>query len=247
MSEYKVVIPARWASSRLPGKPLREINGKPLLQHVVERVEGCKASEVVVATDDQRIFDAASAWGAKVAFTADNHESGTDRCAEVAEKLGWDDDTVVVNVQGDEPLMAVAAVEQLARNMQVSAADMATLAAPIEHIEDIANPNVVKVVRDDKGFGLYFSRAPIPWNRGEGRGDTNACLRHIGIYAYKVGVLRSLSAAPVATLESIECLEQLRALALGYKIHVDVAEQVPGPGVDTEEDLLVVSQLLKGL
>lgn len=246
MQDFKIVIPARYASSRLPGKPLLEIGGKALLQHVCESVAGVGASEVVVATDDQRIADAAKGWGADVAMTDSEHPSGTDRVAEVARQRAWSADTVVVNVQGDEPLMPVAAVIQLAGNMaKYPSAAMATLGAPLHSPDEIANPNAVKLVRDRDGFALYFSRAPIPWNRERGGGDSQRALRHIGIYAYRVSTLEAITQTPACELELVECLEQLRVLDLGLKIHADIAQEMPGPGVDTPEDLLLVAELLK--
>jgi 3-deoxy-manno-octulosonate cytidylyltransferase (CMP-KDO synthetase) len=248
VTDYKIVIPARYASSRLPGKPLLEVGGKALLQHVCDSVAEAGASEIIVATDDQRIANAAKAWGSDVAMTDPKHLSGTDRVAEVARQRGWSDGTIVVNVQGDEPLMPVAAVTQLAANMaKYPDAAMATLGAPLHSPDEIANPNAVKLVRDRNGFALYFSRAPIPWNRERGGGDSERALRHIGIYAYRVSALEAITNTPPCELELIECLEQLRVLDLGLKIHADIAAELPGPGVDTPEDLKLVAELLKQL
>lgn len=243
---YRIVIPARYGSSRLPGKPLREIAGKPMLEWVYERARCCAASEVLIATDDERIAESARAFGAEVAMTSVDHESGTDRIAEVAAERGWNDEDVVVNLQGDEPAMPVALIEQVAALLHAwPSADIATLAAAVQDREEYFDPNAVKVVTDGEGRALYFSRAPIPWYRDELPPDTlPAARRHIGLYAYRVGALRQLAALPPAPLEVAEKLEQLRALFNDFEIRVGEAVTRPGPDVNTAEDLARVSARL---
>lgn len=240
----KVVIPARYDSSRLPGKPLADIAGKPMIQHVWERgVEATgNAADVVVATDDKRVFDAACRFGAHVAMTAETHESGTDRIAEVANQLGWDDDAVVVNLQGDEPLMPSALVRAVGEALEaVPDAHIATASCPIVRTEDVKNPNIVKVVTANGGAALYFSRAPIPHNRDDELDASKfPYQRHIGLYAYRVATLAELTKLPVAPLEALEQLEQLRALAAGMKVQVVPVEEAPPHGVDCESDLEAV-------
>jgi len=239
MIDFVVVIPARYASTRLPGKPLRDINGKPMIEHVYQR--GCEsgARDVVIATDDQRIADAANRFGATVCMTGDQHRSGTERIAEVADLMDWHDETIVINLQGDEPTMPAGLIDQCATLLDESAADLATLASPILSDEDFSNPNVVKVVLDNGGFAIYFSRATIPYPRDAARvaEARAAALHHHGIYAYRCGVLRRLVASEPSALELAEHLEQLRALSLGMTIRVGVPAVRPGAGVDTEEDL----------
>jgi len=249
--KFRVVIPARYASERLPGKPLVDIAGRPMIQHVWERAHGAGATEVIVATDDERIVAACEGFGARALMTSASHVSGTDRIAELAQRLAWDEDEIVVNVQGDEPLIPTATITQVAGLLAGQPdADMATLCTPIHDLADHLNPNVVKVVMREDGAALYFSRAPIPWHRDgalEGlasqtrHGDS---LRHLGIYAYRSGALARLSAAPPCPLENIERLEQLRALWLGMTILADVAVEVPGHGVDTPEQLEAVRALV---
>ena len=239
MTNFKVVIPARYASTRLPGKALRELRGRPVLQHVYERGSESAATEVVVATDDDRIADVAAAFGAVVCMTGNQHQSGTERIAEVADLLDWDDDQVVVNLQGDEPAMPAALIDQCAALLDDASADIATLASPLLSGEDFEDPNVVKVIRDVQGHAIYFSRAPIPYAR-EAENKTRAvasALHHHGIYAYRCGVLRRFVAAEPSDLEVCEQLEQLRALSLGMSIAVGVPAVRPGTGIDTEEDL----------
>ena len=238
MSGFVVVIPSRYASVRLPGKPLLEINGKPMLQHVWERGGESDADEVVIATDDERIAEAAEGFGAMVCMTAADHQSGTDRIAEVADIMDWSDEQVVVNLQGDEPAMPPALINQCAALLDNATADMSTLASPFQSLEDFENPNCVKVVRDAKGHAIYFSRASIPFARDEDVEAARAvALHHHGIYGYRCGVLRQFVATDPTELESREQLEQLRALSLGMKIAVGIPEQRPGVGVDTPEDL----------
>lgn len=240
-----LVIPARYASSRLPGKPLRELAGKPLIQHVHERALAAGFETVLVATDDARIHDVCKGFGADVAMTASTHETGSDRLAEVVQQQGWADETIVVNLQGDEPLTPVVNLHQLAQNLErFPEAGIATLATPIGNKEDFFNPNVVKVVRDERGMALYFSRAPIPFQRDESLTMSDYALRHIGMYAYRASFLKAFAGLMPTYPERLEKLEQLRALSHGYKIHVDIAAEVPGVGVDTEEDLLKVEPLL---
>ncbi len=243
---FSVIIPARFASSRLPGKPLREIDGRPMIQHVYERACQSEAQRVVVATDDARIEAACRAFGAEVCMTAADHPSGTDRLQEVVATLGFYADDIVVNVQGDEPLIPPRVINQVAHNLAAEPrASIATLCEPVADPESLANPNVVKVVSDAQGRALYFSRAPIPWPREE-RGSEVALQqlvaegvfqRHIGLYAYRVKLLNDFVRWPPCRLEQLECLEQLRALWNGAFIHVALADELPPPGVDTEEDL----------
>ncbi|WP_439509408.1 3-deoxy-manno-octulosonate cytidylyltransferase [Marinimicrobium koreense] len=250
MSFY-VVIPARYASSRLPAKPLKDIAGKPMIQHVYERACESAATQVIIATDDERIEHAARAFGATVCMTSPDHQSGTDRLQEVVSQLGLPDDAIVVNVQGDEPLIPPAVINQVAQNLAGdSSASVATLCEPIESVEDFCNPNIVKVVMDAHGRALYFSRAPIPYPRdafaGEGRAlpEDFVARRHIGIYAYRVGLLHRFVTWDQAPLERFESLEQLRVLWQGESIHVaEACRPVPG-GVDTELDLDRVRRLL---
>ena len=242
---YRIVIPARYASQRLPGKPLLRIAGKTMLQHVYDCACNTTAADIIVATDDQRIADEANLFTQNVCMTSAAHPTGTDRISEVAEKFGWSDDVIVVNLQGDEPLMPPALVEQVARNLHNNpAASIATLCAPMttqDAVDDVSN---VKVVYDSNNMALYFSRAPIPYLR-EWPGPVPECVfRHIGLYAYRVAFLRAYQKMPLCELEQIEKLEQLRALWNGYKIHVDQALQLPGQDVNTESDLRIVESLI---
>lgn len=251
-TRYKVVIPARYSSSRLPGKPLLDIAGKPMIQHVCERALESGADEVVVATDDSRILQCAQGYGGEALLTDPDHESGTDRLAEVATEMRWDDETIVVNLQGDEPLMDPGLLSLVAANLDSHGdAGITTLATKIKDRDDIFDPNIVKVVCDKAGYAMYFSRAPIPWVRGDFDGSGSIGmplgvepLRHLGIYAYRVGALKLLTALDPCEVERAESLEQLRALWNGIKIHVDVIDQAPGHGVDTAEDLERVRLLM---
>ncbi len=236
---FRVAIPARYASTRLPGKPLALLGGTPLVLHVYRAALRSGAEEVIVATDDERIREACLAAGADVEMTGTGHPSGTDRIAEVAARRRWAPDSVVVNVQGDEPLMPATLIAQVARLLaDDAAASIATLATPIASSEDHRDPNVVKVVAGHNGQALYFSRAPIPWHRdGEPSAGPEA-RRHLGIYAYRVEVLKRLAAMPPSSLERLERLEQLRALQAGIVIAVADAVEPVGPGIDTPEDLL---------
>lgn len=247
---FRVVIPARYASSRLPGKPLADIAGKPMVLHVVERALQAGAESVVVATDDGRVRDAVEAAGQTALMTSPNHQSGTERLVEVAERLGWDDDALVVNVQGDEPLIDPVLIREAARQLVLhDDAVMATLAHPIHDAADFANPNVVKVIVDEAGYAIYFSRAPIPWPRdayaaGQAMPHDLGALRHIGLYAYRAGFLRTYATLSSSPLERIEMLEQLRVLWHGYRISLGVTPVAPPAGVDTPDDLARVRALL---
>jgi len=248
---FTVVIPARYASTRLPGKPLQDICGKPMIQHVWEQACKSSAQRVVVATDDARIVEACKGFGAEVVLTRVDHNSGTDRLAEVASALWLAGDAIVVNVQGDEPLIPPAVIDQVAANLAAHPeAAMSTLAEPIEEVAALFNPNVVKVVTDQNGLALTFSRAPLPWARdafAANREQLPAGVpyrRHIGIYAYRAQFLHNFVSWGPCWLEDTECLEQLRALFHGERIHVADALEAPQAGVDTQEDLERVRRLL---
>ncbi|HYD75691.1 3-deoxy-manno-octulosonate cytidylyltransferase [Ramlibacter sp.] len=239
---FTVVIPARLASTRLPRKPLADIAGKPMVVRVAERAQRCAASRVVIAADDEQIVAACGRHGIEAILTSPEHPSGTDRLAEASRALALGDDEIVVNVQGDEPLMDPGLIDAVAGLLLRSDASMGTAAHPLHDPAEFANPNVVKVVTDAAGLALYFSRAPIAWWRdgfssGIGRLPEPAPLRHVGIYAYRVGFLRLFPTLPQAPIERTESLEQLRALWHGHRIAVHVTDQAPGPGVDTPEDL----------
>jgi len=247
MIKFTAVIPARYASTRLPGKPLLDIGGKPMIQHVYERAAKSDAEQVIVATDDKRIEAAVIAFGGKVMLTSPDHASGTDRLHEVVSTLQLDNDAIVVGVQGDEPLIPEKIINQVANNLaNNSQASIATLKESITNYEDVMNPNAVKVVCDKDDMALYFSRAPIPYARDEfpskhlaKQGDY---FRHIGLYAYRVKFLHDYASWPQCELEAMEKLEQLRAMWQGAKIHVALAEEKPFAGVDTEADLELVRQ-----
>ena len=243
---FIVVIPARYQSTRLPGKPLLDIAGKPMLQHVVERASDSAADAVYVATDDARIRDTCQGLGDKVIMTADNHQSGTDRIEEVVRKLALPDDAIVVNVQGDEPLIPPEVINQVANDLaNHPTARICTLYEYMDSNDDIMNPNIVKVVTDNEGYALYFSRAPIPYPRDNNSGiNLKKYKRHIGIYAYRVKVLHDFVSWPRSDLECTEQLEQLRALANNVRIHVQKACAIIPAGVDTQEDLDKVRELL---
>lgn len=247
---FRVVIPARLASTRLPQKVLRSIHGKPLIQWVWEAACAAQPTEVIIATDAEPVRQACRAFGADAVLTAAEHSSGTDRVHEVAVARAWAHDAVIVNLQGDEPLMPPALLRRVAQLLADDPeADWATPAVPIATREEWLNPNAVKVVCDARGRALYFSRAPIPWPR-ESAGDVQAAaggglaLRHVGLYAYRVGALRRFAGLPPGQLERCEMLEQLRALEAGFHIRVAVERQAPPPGVDTEADLVTVAALL---
>jgi len=248
---FNVVIPARYASSRLPGKPLLTIADKPMLQHVYERALESGAAHVVIATDDQRIEDACELFSANVCITKATHQSGTDRIAEVIQRLDWSDDTIVVNLQGDEPLIQPTLISQVAEDLALhSRAAIATLCSPIHTAAELLDPHVVKVVTDHQGYAMYFSRAAVPWDRDAFAIDMDALpenskhYRHIGLYAYKAGFIQHYSELKPCYIEQVESLEQLRAMWNGYAIHVSISEELPAHGVDTAEDLERVRQLL---
>ncbi len=249
MPDFIAVIPARYASTRLPAKPLADLAGKPMVVRVAERAVQSGASAVWVAADDARIIAAVEEHGYQALLTATHHASGTDRLAEVMDMLSLDDDTIVVNVQGDEPLIDPALIHAVARELRLHPeAVMATACHVIHDYATLTNPNVVKVVMDAEGYALYFSRAPIPWPRdafaaGESLPDGLPVFRHIGLYAYRAGFLRQYAGLTPAPIERFESLEQLRVLWHGHKISVAVSELPAQPGVDTAEDLAMVRQL----
>ncbi|MEM7280971.1 MAG: 3-deoxy-manno-octulosonate cytidylyltransferase [Pseudomonadota bacterium] len=249
--KFFVVIPARYASTRLPGKPLVDICGKPMIQHVYEQAKRSGATDVVIATDDTRIQDAAEGFGATVCMTRADHQSGTDRVAEVAQIFGWSLQDIVVNVQGDEPMLPPQLILQVADLLENNQeAGLATLSTPVTSVEEFLNTDVVKVVSDQRQQAICFSRCPIPWNRDsapEGLlSQTNhqSAQRHIGLYAYRVASLIQLSRTPPCAWETLERLEQLRALWLGIEISVAESVEIPMPGVDNKEDLEQVRQVL---
>ena len=250
---FIVAIPARMASTRLPGKPLAPIGGVPMIVHVARRALEAGATDVVVATDDRRIVDALDQCGVRVAMTRADHASGSDRLAECAESFGWADDAIVVNLQGDEPLAPASGIRAVAAALADSDASIATLATPIRSADELFDPNCVKIVCDETGNALYFSRAPVPWPRDaflHGRAtlpDEFPFLRHIGIYAYRAGFLRRFARLPRTPLERIESLEQLRALEHGFAIAVRETPEPFPPGVDTAEDLARAERFLAGM
>lgn len=251
--EFRVVIPVRYNSSRLPGKALLDIAGKPMIQHVYEKAVASRAESVIIATDDDRIRKVAEDFGATVCMTSPDHQSGSERLSEAIVALGYPDDDIVVNVQGDEPLIPSAIISQVAQDLiDHDNIKMATLCEPIKDVEDIFNPHVVKVTMNRRGYALYFSRAPIPWVRDKFPLKDNAQenfeipehFRHIGIYAYRVGFLQEYVAWEACPLEQLEGLEQLRVLWNGGRIHVAIAKEKAPIGIDTEEDLEKVRRLL---
>lgn len=248
MSGFIALIPARYASTRLPGKPLMDLGGKPMVVRVAERAQLSGARAVWVVTDDRRIMAAVEAHGCQALLTSTGHASGTDRLAEAANLLALDDDAIVVNVQGDEPLMDPELIYAVARELTLHPdAVMATACHAIEDTALFNNPNVVKVVTDNAGYALYFSRAPIPWPRdafalGQNLPEAMPVFRHIGLYAYRAGFLRRYADLSPAPIEHFEALEQLRVLWHGYKICVTISEHPALPGVDTPEDLAFVRQ-----
>lgn len=242
---FTVVIPARYGSTRLPGKPLADINGKPMIQHVYERAQASGAAEVIVATDDERILAVVEQFGGRAMLTRADHQSGTERLAEVLEYLALADNEVVVNVQGDEPFIPPEIILQVAENLASQRqAPMATLAVPISSVTEMFNPNMVKVVADANGYALYFSRAPIPYQRGvfdaassEAQPLVGPFMRHIGIYAYRAEFVHRYAEWTASPLEQLESLEQLRVLWHGERIHVAEAIIAPPAGIDTPDDL----------
>ena len=248
---FKVVIPARYGSTRLPGKPLLTIAGKPMIAHVCERALEAGADDIIVATDNEKIKDTVCALGIKAVMTNPNHQSGTERIAEVVKHCGWEDNDIIVNLQGDEPLIPPLTIREVASalaNQQL--AGIATLAAKILDPEEIFNPNAVKVVVNKMGYALYFSRAPIPWERdafadaGREPSGNIPYLRHIGLYAYKVDFLNRYCSWEPSPLEAIESLEQLRILWHGEAICVKIVDKTPEAGIDTAEDLIRVERIL---
>jgi len=250
MNKTVLVIPSRFASTRLPGKPLRLIAGKPMIQHVFERAQQAATElhfdEIIIATDDDRIKETCESFGASVCMTSSEHETGSDRLAEVVNIQGWSDDTIVVNLQGDEPLTPTSILKQVADNLAHNIeASIATLATPLNNENEYKDLNVVKVVTDKKGMALYFSRASIPFQRDNEVSVEDFALRHIGIYAYRAGYLKEFAKMDACKIEKLEKLEQLRAMWHGTKIHVAIAQELPGHGVDTEADLLIVEEILR--
>jgi 3-deoxy-manno-octulosonate cytidylyltransferase (CMP-KDO synthetase) len=250
MTDFIVAIPARYAASRLPGKPLRLIAGEPMVVHVARRALAAGASHVVLATDDQRIADVVASYPITVCMTNPDHPSGTDRLTECAQQLKWQDQQIIVNLQGDEPFAPASGIRFVADVLANSSAPMATLATHIDDTETYFDANTVKVVRATTGNALYFSRAAIPWQRDRFAYDRvstplSGALRHIGIYAYRAGFLKTFTELPVGQLEQLEALEQLRVLESGYQIAVGISPEVFPPGVDTEADLERAEQHFK--
>lgn len=256
---FIVVIPARYASTRLPGKLLLNLAGKPVLQHVYEQARRSNAERIIIATDSPDIVAVAEKFADDVVLTSTDHQSGTDRIAEVVQTQQLLDETIMVNVQGDEPLIAPENINQVAHNLeQHSAANIATLCTLIDTWEDVINPNLVKVVTDEQGYALYFSRAPIPWDRqhfgglflaAPNAGDLSQLQTtyygHMGIYAYRAGFLKTYVGLPQSQLEKTEALEQLRALSNGFKIHVSVAQRGKSIGIDTMDDYHRVKEMME--
>lgn len=253
--DFIVAIPARFAASRLPGKPLQLLGGEPLVLHVARRALAAGAREVWVAADDDRIARALEGSGARVAMTSTEHLSGSDRLAECADIAGWADEAVVVNLQGDEPFAPAAGIRAVAAALVASGAEMSTLATPVDDVATLFDPNAVKLVRAASGDALYFSRAPLPWPRdafaAEGGRERMPAgghwLRHIGIYGYRAGFLRRFAALPPTPLERTESLEQLRALEHGHRIAVALTPEPFPPGVDTPDDLLRAARRMAGI
>jgi len=251
--EYSVIIPARYASTRLPGKPLCLLAGKPMIQHVYENACESNAAEVIVATDDERVFDAVTEFGGQVCMTSDQHESGTSRLVDVIRQFKLPHDRIVVNVQGDEPFLPPALIDQVAMNLaSASMASIATLCESIESVDELFDPHAVKVVMDKNGYALYFSRAPIPWDRHHfsprpaAIPSTVDYYRHIGLYAYRAAFIEQYVEWSSTQLEQVESLEQLRVLWQGHKIHVELAVTAAGHGVDTPDDLQKAEAMMLG-
>lgn len=252
LSPFIVAIPARYGSTRLPGKPLRLLGGEPMVLHVARRALQAGAVQVVVATDDERIVAALEGSGVLVCMTRSDHASGSDRIAECAARYGWPEDTIVVNLQGDEPFAPAAGIRAVTAALAAGDAPMATLAAPLADAAELFDPNCVKLVRNQANQALYFSRGPVPWARDAFAADRRALpadtpfLRHIGIYAYRAGFLRRFAALPPTPLERAEALEQLRALEHGHAIAVHLTPEAFPPGIDTEADLARAEAWLAG-
>ena len=242
---FSVIIPARYASSRLPAKMLKEINGKSLIEHTYSNAIKSNASRVIIATDDERIKTVAEGFGAEVCMTNDSHTSGTSRIAEVVSFLNFQNDDVIVNLQGDEPMMSPSAINQVASNLVSSGMSVATLCETINTEDAYFDENCVKVVYNSRGRAMYFSRSPVPAFRDGQNINLDLCFRHIGLYAYRVNFLKNYSNMPISRLETAEKLEQLTFLMEGFDIHVDVSFALTGYGVDTESDLIKVKKELK--
>lgn len=250
---FVVVIPARYASTRLPGKALADIGGKPMVVHVADRARESGATEVIVATDDARILNAVHHHGHSAMMTRADHASGTDRIAEVASQRGWAEQQIIVNVQGDEPRIAPGLIREVAQQLAGhGGAAIATVCHPIHSADEMFDPNAVKVVIDKGGYALYFSRAPIPYARDAFESDRSRlpaglpAYRHLGLYAYRCGFLRTYSTLAPAVIEQFESLEQLRALCHGHRISVAITDQAPEPGVDTPADLEKMRETFAG-
>jgi len=242
---FSVIIPARYASSRLPAKMLKEINGKSLIEHTYSNAIKSDASRVIIATDDERIKTVAEGFGAEVCMTNDSHTSGTSRIAEAVSFLNFQNDDVIVNLQGDEPMMSPSAINQVASNLVSSGMSVATLCETINTEDAYFDENCVKVVYNSRGRAMYFSRSPVPAFRDGQNINLDLCFRHIGLYAYRVNFLKNYSNMPISRLETAEKLEQLTFLMEGFDIHVDVSFASTGYGVDTESDLIKVKKELK--
>ena len=242
---FSVIIPARYASSRFPAKMLKEINGKSLIEHTYSNAIKSDASRVIIATDDERIKTVAEGFGAEVCMTNDSHTSGTSRIAEAVSFLNFQNDDVIVNLQGDEPMMSPRAINQVASNLVSSGMSVATLCETIDTEDAYFDENCVKVVYNSRGRAMYFSRSPVPAFRDGQNINLDLCFRHIGLYAYRVNFLKNYSNMPISRLETAEKLEQLTFLMEGFDIHVDVSFASTGYGVDTESDLIKVKKELK--
>ena len=242
---FSVIIPARYASSRLPAKMLKEINGKSLIEHTYSNAIKSNASRVIIATDDERIKTVAEGFGAEVCMTNASHTSGTSRIAEAVSFLNFQNDDVIVNLQGDEPMMSPSAINQVASNLVSSGMSVATLCEAIDTVDAYFDENCVKVVYNSRGRAMYFSRSPVPAFRDGQNINLDLCFRHIGLYAYRVNFLKNYSNMPISRLETAEKLEQLTFLMEGFDIHVDVSFASTGYGVDTESDLIKVKKELK--
>ena len=242
---FSIIIPARYASSRLPAKMLKEINGKSLIEHTYSNAIKSNASRVIIATDDERIKTVAEGFGAEVCMTNDSHTSGTSRIAEAVSFLNFQNDDVIVNLQGDEPMMSPSEINQVASNLVSSGMSVATLCETINTEDAYFDENCVKVVYNSRGRAMYFSRSPVPAFRDGQNINLDLCFRHIGLYAYRVNFLKNYSNMPISRLETAEKLEQLTFLMEGFDIHVDVSFASTGYGVDTESDLIKVKKELK--
>ena len=243
--DFSIIIPARYASSRLPAKLLKDINGKTLIEHTYSNAVKSDASRVIIATDDVRIKTIAEDFGAEVCMTNDSHISGTSRLSEVVSVLNFQDDDVVVNLQGDEPMMSPSAINQVASNLSSSGMSVATLCEKIDTEDAYFDENCVKVVYNSRGKAMYFSRSPIPAFRDSAKINLDLCFRHIGLYAYRVNFLKDYTNMTISSLEMAEKLEQLTFLTHGFDIHVETSCASTGYGVDTESDLIKVKKELK--